>query len=100
MSSGEEAFRVAELSLQGFSCSQVMAIMALEAQGKTSPELVRAMSGLLAGLGCGRLCGCVTGGCCVLGLYGGRGDVDEAEDARLPVMLRRAAPGPPPAEPA
>jgi len=84
----EEAFRIAELTLQGFNCSQILVILALEAQRKTNPELVRATSGLVAGMGCGRLCGCVTGGCCVLGLYAGRGELDEPENARLPFMLR------------
>lgn len=83
----DETFRVLELSLQGFKCSQILALMALEAQGKSSPELVRATSGLLGGMGCGGVCGCLTGGCCALGLYAGRGAEDEQEDADLPDML-------------
>lgn len=83
----DEAFRVMELSLQGFECSQILARMDLDAQGRSNPELVRAMSGLLAGLGCGRVCGCLTGGCCVLGLHAGRGDEEDQEDERLGDML-------------
>jgi len=84
----DEAFLIAELSLQGFACSQILAILALEAQRKSSPELVRAMSGLLSGMECGQLCGCVSGGCCVLGLYAGRSSADEPESDHLPHMLR------------
>jgi C_GCAxxG_C_C family probable redox protein len=85
--SSEESFRVIELSLQGFSCSQILALMALEAQGKSAPEVVRAMSGLVAGCGAGKLCGALTGGCCVLGMYAGKGSSEEQENVRLPLML-------------
>jgi C_GCAxxG_C_C family probable redox protein len=85
--SGEETFRVIELSLQGFSCSQILALMALEAQQKDAPEVVRAMSGLVAGCGAGKLCGALTGGCCVLGLYAGKGSAEEQENTRFPLML-------------
>jgi C_GCAxxG_C_C family probable redox protein len=83
----DEAFRVFELSLQGFNCSQILALMALEALGAENPMLVRAMSGLLGGMGCGKTCGALSGACCVLGMYAGRGDLDEQEDGRLPIML-------------
>ncbi|SBW06171.1 putative redox-active protein (C_GCAxxG_C_C) [uncultured Alphaproteobacteria bacterium] len=83
----DQGFRVLELSLQGFKCSQILAILALEARGETSPELVRAATGLLGGMESGRECGCLTGGCCVLGLYAGRGGPDEIADDRLPEML-------------
>jgi C_GCAxxG_C_C family probable redox protein len=78
-----------ELSLQGFNCSQILLAMGLEAQGKNNPDLVRSMSGLLAGLGCGKVCGALTGGCCLLGLYGGKGSPEEQEDQRLYPMLSR-----------
>jgi len=83
----DESFRVLELSLQGFNCSQILMIMALDVQGRADPALVRAMSGLVGGMGCGRTCGTLTGGCCVLGLYGGRGSDQEQEQNDLPVML-------------
>lgn len=83
----DEAFRVFELSLQGFSCSQILVLMALEARGAEDPLLVRAMSGLLGGLGCGKTCGTLSGACCVLGIYAGRGSVDEREGEELSIML-------------
>jgi C_GCAxxG_C_C family probable redox protein len=61
--------------------------MALEAQGRECPDLVRAMSGLLSGLGCGKLCGALTGGCCVLGMYAGKDSVERNADPRLQKML-------------
>ena len=85
--SSEETFRVIELSLLGFSCSQILALMALEAQGKNAPEVVRAMSGLVSGCGAGKLCGALTGGCCVLGMYAGKGGPEEQENTRFPLML-------------
>jgi C_GCAxxG_C_C family probable redox protein len=85
----DDPFRVIELSLQGFNCSQILLAMALEAQGKSNPDLVRSMSGLLAGLGCGKVCGALTGGCCLLGLYGGKGTAEEQADERLSPMLSR-----------
>jgi C_GCAxxG_C_C family probable redox protein len=84
---GDESLRMMELALQGYNCSQILILMALEAQGKSNPELVRAMTGLVGGLGCGRVCGALTGGCCVLGLYAGKGHSEENGDDRLPEML-------------
>jgi C_GCAxxG_C_C family probable redox protein len=82
----DEAFLVAELSLRGFSCSHILAAVGLEAQGRDSPELMRAMSGLALGMSCGQLCGALSGGCCLLGLYAG---MDENRDVHpsLPLML-------------
>ncbi len=78
-----------ELALQGFGCSQILVKMALEAQGKDHVDLVRAVSGLHGGLGfSGKTCGALTGGCCVLGLYAGRGAAGEVEDARLMPMVQ------------
>jgi len=83
----DEAFRVAELSLQGFTCSHIMVTMGLDAQGRRSPELLRAMSGLAQGMGCGMTCGVLSGGCCLLGLYAGKGGRDEDAHPSLPLML-------------
>ena len=85
----DDTFRIAELEMRGFGCSQILALMALEAQRRENPELVRAMSGLLLGMGCGKTCGALTGGCCVLGMYAGKGSDGANADARLPLMLDR-----------
>ncbi|HMK42877.1 MAG TPA: C-GCAxxG-C-C family protein [Dissulfurispiraceae bacterium] len=80
--------RMMQLSQQGFHCSQIMMIMALEAQGKTNPDLVRSMSGLLGGIGfCGKTCGTLTAGACLIGLYAGKGAPEEEPDAKLYLMM-------------
>jgi C_GCAxxG_C_C family probable redox protein len=80
--------RMVELGHQGFYCSQILLILALEAQGKSNPDLVRAVSGLHGGMGdCGKVCGTLTGGACLIALYGGKGTPEEKEDPRLIPML-------------
>lgn len=85
----EDGLRMMELGMQGFLCSQILVLFALEAQGRQNPDLIRAMSGLPAGLGCGKICGALTGGCCLLGLYAGKGTAEGAPDEQLGEMLRR-----------
>jgi len=85
----DSSFRMFELSMQGFGCSQVLMQMALEEQGKSNPDLVRAMTGLLRGMNCGKVCGALTGACCVLGLYAGRGTNEEHDDPNLDLMLHQ-----------
>ncbi len=85
----DESLRMMELSMQGFGCSQIMLLLALEAQGKSNPMLVRAVSGLQGGLGfTGKLCGSLSAGCCLLSLYAGRGTAEEVEDSSLPRMIQ------------
>lgn len=72
--------RIMELSQQGFCCSQILIMLGLEAQGKTDPDLVRAMGGLCGGVGySGKNCGALTGAVCLLSMYGGRGAPEEKE---------------------
>lgn len=83
----DDSFRVMDLAMKGYQCSQILMAMALEAQGKQNEDLVRAMSGLLGGMGCGKTCGALTGGCSVLGLHAGWGTPDATADDRLAAML-------------
>ena len=83
----EDSFHMMELGMQGYNCSQIMLLMALEAQHKENPDLIRAMTGLLAGMGCGKTCGALTAGCCLLGLYAGKGPAENSADERLAPML-------------
>ena len=74
---------------QGYSCSQILLLLGLEARGETNPGLVRAMAGLAHGCGSGRAtCGSLSGGCCLLAYLA----VDEGEAAKpsehLPGMLQ------------
>ncbi|HEY3415329.1 MAG TPA: C-GCAxxG-C-C family protein [Armatimonadota bacterium] len=76
-----------ELKAQGFFCSQIILIMALELRGEENPQLVRAAHGLAGGIGfAGELCGALTGGGCLLGLYAGKGTPEEEDDPRLLFM--------------
>lgn len=69
-----------ELGMQGFECSQILMMLALETDGCENPDLIRAMSGLTGGMGhCQKECGALTGGCCVLGYFAGRGSTEEIE---------------------
>ncbi len=84
----DEMLRMIQLAGQGFYCSQILLFMGLEAQGKSNPDLIRAMSGLAGGLGfTGDTCGALTGGACLLGLYAGRGTPEEQEDEKLNLMV-------------
>ena len=86
----DEMIRMMQLAQQGFYCSQILLFMGLEAQGKTNPDLIRAMAGLAGGLGfSGDICGVLTGGTCLLGLYAGKGVADEEEDPRLNIMVNQ-----------
>jgi len=84
----EEIARITQLHMQGFHCSQIILIVGLEQQGKTNPDLVRAMTGLAGGLGfTGKNCGTLTGGVCLLALYAGRGELEETENHHLNKMI-------------
>ncbi|WP_026791917.1 DVU_1555 family C-GCAxxG-C-C protein [Pleomorphomonas oryzae] len=83
----EDSFRVAELLLDDFKCSHILMRLALEAQGRDDPDLVRAMSGLSLGMGQGFNCGALSAGCCVIGYYAGRGGDGESEHPELGAML-------------
>ena len=84
----EDMDRMIELRQQGFFCSQILLILGLEMQGKTNPDLVRAIHGLAGGLGfTGDTCGVLTGGACLLGLYAGKGLSEEQDDPRLIFMV-------------
>jgi C_GCAxxG_C_C family probable redox protein len=81
--------RMMQLGGQGFSCSQVIMIMGLQASGRENPDLVRSLSGLAYGCGTGRgVCGALTGAACLLGLYAGKGSSQEQESERLLLMLQ------------
>jgi hypothetical protein len=80
-------FRIIQLAGKGYCCSQMLAIMALEIQGRENPDLVRAMAGLCMGAGnSGGVCGVFTGAACVLALYGAKGADAENEADKLPLM--------------
>ena len=84
----DELERLLTLRQQGFFCSQIILLQGLEMLGKENPDLIRAMQGLAGGLGfSGELCGALSGGAALLGLYAGKGTPQEPLDPRLDFMI-------------
>ncbi len=80
--------RMLELSKEGFFCAQILLKLALESEGKDNPDLLRAMGGLNGGLGfSGNVCGALTGGCCLISYYAGKGEAEELEDQHCNAMI-------------
>jgi hypothetical protein len=76
-----------ELANQGYLCSQIIIILGLEARGETNPSLVKAVGGLSMGCGEGSCtCGVLTGGCCLLALFAGKGSEKEDWNENYPKM--------------
>jgi C_GCAxxG_C_C family probable redox protein len=77
-----------ELSQKGYYCSQILLTLALEAQDKRDPDLIRAMAGLALGAGSGSgTCGALTGAACAIALYAGKGQDSETEMDEMWLML-------------
>ena len=81
--------RMLELSSQGYYCAQILLILALEAEGKEDPDLIRTVGGLNGGLGnSGNICGCLTGGACFLSYFLGKGEEDELPHPKADSMIQ------------
>lgn len=81
--------RMLQLGRKGYNCSQIIMLLGLELRGETNPQLVRAMGGLAYGCGSGHgTCGVLTGGCCLLALYAGKGSDEEVLSDRYDLMLQ------------
>lgn len=81
--------RMMQLGQQGYTCSQIIILLGLELRAESNAGLVRAMGGLAYGCGSGHgSCGVLTGGCCLLALYAGKGSADERPSERLELMLQ------------
>ena len=73
--------RVMELSRYGYFCSQILAILMLDTVGEENPGFVRAMGGLNGGVGfSGDVCGCMSGGACVISYLTGKGEDTGMDD--------------------
>ncbi len=84
----DDSDEIIEMGKQGFTCSQMLMLKALELQGKDNPDLVRSMTGFAGGLGwTGDICGVLTGATAVLSLYAGKGQADDEDDPRLMFMI-------------
>ena len=88
----ELLFKMVQWSQQGFFCSQILLLLAMERLQRDNPELIRAMGGLNGGVGfSGRLCGVLTGGACLISLYAGKGEAEEQEDSQVNDLIRQLA---------
>lgn len=68
------AFQMFLLVNAGYCCTQIMVKMALDEEEKENEDLLRAVNGLCMGIGSTqKICGVLTGGIAVLGLYAGKG---------------------------
>ena len=84
----DEFLDVQQKRAEGYYCSQIIVSLALDLMGRQNPDLLRSVHALAGGIGfSGQICGALTGGACMLGLYAGKGMPEEEEDERLNLML-------------
>lgn len=71
---GNTGFLMFRLKNAGYCCTQIMLKLALDEEEKENKDLLRAANGLCMGIGSSqKICGVLTGGIMVLGLYAGKG---------------------------
>jgi len=88
-SNKEIVSRMIGLGGNGYNCSQIMLILAMEQEDKRNPEVVRAVSGLANGCGFfNETCGIMTGAACLISWYAGKGQDDEKESEKMLPMLQ------------
>ncbi|HZJ76749.1 MAG TPA: C-GCAxxG-C-C family protein [Oscillospiraceae bacterium] len=81
-------FYIFQLASQGYCCTQIMIKMILEQEGIENTDLVRAANGLCGGVGFSQgICGVLTGGICILGLYAGKGEDTENRKENFVEMI-------------
>ncbi|MDR2604230.1 MAG: C-GCAxxG-C-C family protein [Desulfovibrio sp.] len=74
----ETQLLVSELYGKGYNCGQVVMIGGLRRMGRDNPDLVRAVGGLVHGVGdSGEICGAISGAACLVSLHIGKGFDDE-----------------------
>ncbi len=71
----DTAFEMFKLFNAGYRCTQIMMKMALDAEEKENEDLLRVLNGFCIGIGSApKICGVLTGGIALLGLYAGKGN--------------------------
>ncbi|SKC46644.1 DVU_1555 family C-GCAxxG-C-C protein [Maledivibacter halophilus] len=74
----ETVFRIFQLASSKYCCTQIMLKIQLEQEGIENTDLIKAVGGLCGGVGfSGGICGVLTGGICIIGLYSGKGREEE-----------------------
>ena len=80
--------RIFELAQCGYFCGQILAKLLLETIGEDNTGLVKAMGGLNGGAGFSSgLCGCMTGGCCLISYFTGKGGDTSFDDPQHKAAL-------------
>lgn len=81
--------RMLDWTSQGYACSQILLMLGMELDGSENSGVVRTMAALNEGMcGSGRLCGCLTGGSCLLAYFAGKGlEPEEAEHPAFRKMV-------------
>ena len=83
------SLRLFQLSTKGFCCAQIMYKLALEDEGLENDDLIRAAQGLCRGIAdTQKTCGVLTVGIGVLGLYGAKGNEEEAAKENFLQMIQ------------
>lgn len=83
------SYRIFSMSSAGYCCSQIMVKLALDAEEKENPDLLRALKGLCKGIaGHQGPCGVLTGGIAILGLYAGNGEDGERAKEDYNTMVK------------
>jgi hypothetical protein len=81
--------RMLQLAQKGYQCSQILVILGLEVKGEENPSLIKAVGGLAWGCGEGSCtCGSLTGGCCLLSLFAGKGSESEKWSPEFEQMMK------------
>lgn len=74
----EMALEMFKLFNAGYCCAQIVLKMALDAEEKENEDLLRALNGFCIGIGSTpKICGVLTAGIALLGLYAGKGNNTE-----------------------
>lgn len=85
----QSSFLLFQLAKEGFCCSQIMVLLDLRQREIENPQLIKALTGLCGGMGgAGKACGALTGGTCLLGLYGGKASADEEKNENLSQAIK------------
>ena len=63
-------------------------MLALDAEEKDDPDLIRAMARLSGGLDGNELCGCLSGGACFLSYFAGKGSPEEEAHPDCSAMIQ------------
>ncbi len=76
--------RLQEIVGAGYCCTQTLVLMGLEARGEENPQMVDAVATLCGGVRTGKLCGALSGGACMLGLF----NKELARDKMVPELCQ------------